>query len=77
VIRGNVVLNSLKVAACALSGPSFALIDDIRNATREAHDTQLHTRRLQEGTTSPWRLEDGMLLRATRIFVLDHKDLCH
>lgn len=68
---------SLKAAACALSGPSFALIDDIRTATREAHDTQLHTRCLQEGTASPWRLEDGLLLRATRIFLLDHNDLCH
>lgn len=61
-----------------LSGPSFTLIDDIRIATKEAPDVQLLSRRLQEGTlTGPWRLENGLLLHAARIFVPDHNDLRH
>ncbi|WVZ84581.1 LOW QUALITY PROTEIN: hypothetical protein U9M48_031604 [Paspalum notatum var. saurae] len=68
----------LMAAACALSGPSFALIHEIRTATRESPDAQLLTRRLQEGELpSPWRLEHGLLLHAARIFVPDHGDLCH
>ncbi|WVZ80266.1 hypothetical protein U9M48_027757 [Paspalum notatum var. saurae] len=66
------------VAACAISGPSFALLDDIRAAVREAVDAQALLRRLQDGDLdSPWRLEDGLLLHAARIFVPDFGDLRH
>ncbi|WVZ93531.1 hypothetical protein U9M48_039502 [Paspalum notatum var. saurae] len=66
------------VAACAISGPSFALLDDIRAAVREAADAQALLRCLQDGDLdSPWRLEDGLLLHAARIFVPDFGDLRH
>ncbi|WVZ49483.1 hypothetical protein U9M48_000841 [Paspalum notatum var. saurae] len=37
-----------EAAACALSNPSYALIDDIRTTTKENPDAQLLTRRLQD-----------------------------
>ncbi|WVZ49479.1 hypothetical protein U9M48_000837 [Paspalum notatum var. saurae] len=55
-----------EAGACALSDPSFALIDDIRTATKEAPDAQLFTRRLQEGRAAVARSPD---------FVPDHGDL--
>ncbi|WVZ69650.1 hypothetical protein U9M48_018405 [Paspalum notatum var. saurae] len=64
--------------ACSLSGPSFAFLDEIHAATREAPDAQALTRRLQDGELpSPWRLEDGLLLHAARIFIPDHGTLRH
>jgi len=65
-------------AACAVSGPTFALLDDIRTAVREAPDAQLLLQRLQDGALpEPWRLEGGLLLHAARIFVPDYGDLRH
>lgn len=70
--------DDVRAAACALFGPSFALNNDIHTSTREAPDAQLLTYRLQEGTLSdPWRLEDGLLLHTSRIFVPVHNDLRH
>jgi hypothetical protein len=62
----------------ALSGPTFALIDDIRRATAAAADAQQLLQSLQAGELQPpWRLDDGLLLHGTRIFVPDHDDLHH
>ena len=71
-----VELDSSPGAACVLSGPSFALIDDIRRATATAEDAQLLRRRLEAGELSaPWRVDDGLLLHGRRLFVPDHTDL--
>jgi len=60
----------------ALSGPSFALLEEIRNATSTTDAAQHLFQRLQEGTLeAPWRLEDGLFLHGSRIFVPDHGDL--
>jgi hypothetical protein len=60
----------------ALSGPSFALLEEIRNATSTTDAAQHIFQRLQEGTLEvPWRLEDGLFLHGSRIFVPDHGDL--
>ena len=65
-------------AACVLSEPSFALIDNIRRATTTAEDAQLLRRRLEAGELSaPWRVDDGLLLHGRRLFVPDHADLRH
>ena len=73
-----VELDSSPGAACVLSGPSFALIDDIRRATATAEDAQLLRRRLEAGELSaPWRVDDGLLLHGRRLFVPDHADLRH
>lgn len=42
--------DDVRTTVCALSGPSFALNNDIHTSTREAPDAQLLTCRLQEGT---------------------------
>jgi len=58
-----VELDSSPGAACILSGPSFALIDDIRRATATVEDAQLLRRQLEAGELSaPWRVDDGLLL---------------
>ena len=63
-------------AACALSGPSFAFLDDVRRATREAEDAQNLLQQLAVGAlAAPWRLDGGLLLHGSRIFVPDHGDL--
>jgi hypothetical protein len=60
----------------ALSGPSFTLVDDIQRAISNIGDAQHLLQRLHEGTLeAPWRLEDGLLLHGSRIFVPDHGDL--
>lgn len=41
-------------------------------------DAQLLLWRLEAGELrAPWRFDDRLLLHGTRIFVLDHGDLCH
>ena len=66
------------VAVHALSGPTFALLDDIRRATVTAPDGQQLLQQLRAGELSePWHLDDGLLLHGSRIFVLDHGDLRH
>jgi hypothetical protein len=63
---------------CIRSGPSFALIDDIRRATATAEDAQGLRQRLDVGElAAPWRLADGLLLHGRRLFVPDHGDLRH
>jgi hypothetical protein len=63
---------------CIRSGPSFALIDDIRRATSTAEDAQGLRQRLDAGELeAPWRLADGLLLHGRRLFVPDHSDLHH
>ena len=64
--------------AHALSGPTFALFDDIRRATIAATDAQQLLHRLQAGELpAPWHFDDGLLLHGSRIFVPDHDDLRH
>jgi len=68
--------DSMEGAACALSGPSFAFLDDVRRATREAEDAQHLLQQLAAGAlAAPWRLDGGLLLHGSRIFVPDHGDL--
>ena len=59
--------------------PSFSqTILDIRRATAIAVDAQLLLRRLEAGDLQgPWRLDDGLLLHGSRLFVPDHGDLRH
>jgi hypothetical protein len=65
-------------AASALSGPSFAFLDDVRRATREAEDAQHLLQQLADGAlAAPWRMDGGLLLHGGRIFVPDHGDLRH
>jgi hypothetical protein len=66
------------VAVTALSGPSFAYIDDVRHATATAPDAVLLQERLRAGELdAPWREAAGLLLHGTRIFVPDFGDLRH
>jgi len=65
-------------AAVAVSGPSFDLLDAIRRATATAPDGQRLLQQLQAGELAePWRLDSGLLLHGSRIFVPDHGDLRH
>jgi len=65
-------------AALALSGPSFALLDDIRRAQEATHDSQQLLAQHRAGELeAPWRLVDGLLLHGSRVFVPDHGDLRH
>jgi hypothetical protein len=65
-------------AALALSGPSFAFLDDIRRATTTSPNSSRLCQQLQDGTlTAPWRLEDGLLLHGSRVYVPNHGDLQH
>jgi len=65
-------------AAHALSGPTFALFDDIRRATTAAADAQQLLQRLQAGELpAPLHFDDGLLLHGSRIFIPDHEDLRH
>ncbi|WVZ83440.1 hypothetical protein U9M48_030586 [Paspalum notatum var. saurae] len=67
---------SVGAVAGVLSGPSFALIDDIRVGTKEAPDAQFLASRLQEGELpSPWRREDGLLLHAAPVFCVKPRRL--
>jgi hypothetical protein len=63
-------------AAAALSGPSFAYLDDVRRATAAAPDAVLLLERLQASEIgAPWHVDGGLLLHGTRIFVPDSGDL--
>ena len=65
-------------AMCVRSGPSFALIGAIRQATASATDAQDLRQRLDAGALeAPWHLADGLLLHGRRLFVPDHDDLRH
>ena len=62
--------------ALALSGPTFALLDEVRRATADTPDGRKLLEQLQAGELSaPWRLYDGLLLHGSRVFVPDHGDL--
>jgi len=70
--------SSVGAAMCARSGPTFAFIDDIRRAMATAADAQLLLRHLEAGDLQgPWRLDDGLHLHGSRLFVPDHGDLRH
>ena len=76
--RDTAVGDSEGAALCIRSGPSFALIDNIRRATADATDAQLLRQCLDAGDLEePWRLADGLLLHGRRLFMLDHGDLHH
>jgi hypothetical protein len=63
---------------CIRSGPSFALIDDIRRATSTVEDAHGLRQRLDAGELeAPWHLADGLLLHGRRLFMPDHGDLRH
>jgi hypothetical protein len=65
-------------AACALSGPSFAFLNDVRCATREAEDAQHLLQQPADGAlAASWCLDGGLLLHGGRIFIPDHGDLRH
>jgi hypothetical protein len=65
-------------ALCALLGPSFVFVDDVRRAMMTAADAQLLLWRLEAGDLpGPWRLDDGLLLHGSHTFVPDHGDLRH
>jgi hypothetical protein len=54
------------VAAAALSGPSFAYIDDVQRATATVPDAMLLQERLRAGELdTPWRDGAGLLLHGT------------
>jgi hypothetical protein len=62
----------------ALSGPTFSFIDHIRAATGTADDSRHLLQRLQDGDlAAPWRLEDGLLLHGSRVYMPEHGDLHH
>jgi hypothetical protein len=64
--------------ACALLGPSFAFLNDMRRATREVKDAQHLLQQLADGAlAAPWRMDGGLLLHGGRIFIPDHGDLRH
>ena len=63
-------------AMAALSGPSFAFLDDVRRATAAAPDAVLLLERLRAGElTAAWREDAGLLLHGSHIFVPDISDL--
>lgn len=58
--------------------PSFAFLDDIRRAVSVAADAQQLVHRIRDGELGAlWRLEDGLLLHGSRLFIPDHGDLRH
>jgi hypothetical protein len=61
--------------ALAISGLTFAFLDELRAATLQDAEASRLTQRLQAGELGPpWRLADG-LLHGKRIFVPDTADL--
>ena len=65
-------------AAVALSGPSFAYLDDVRRATATAPDALLLQERFRAGElAAPWREDAGLLLHGSRIFVPNFGNLRH
>jgi hypothetical protein len=66
------------MAALAISGPTFSLLDDIRRALAAAPDDQHFLQQLRDDVlVAPWRLVDELLLHGTRIFVSNYDDLRH
>jgi hypothetical protein len=62
---------------CVGSSPTFAFLDDMRQATARAPDAQEMLRRLGVGELqAPWRF-DGGLLHDSHVFLPDHDDLRH
>jgi hypothetical protein len=62
----------------ALSGPSFAFLDEIRRGGAAAPDAVLLQERLRAGELlAPWHEDSGLLLHGTRVFVPDFGDLRH
>jgi hypothetical protein len=62
--------------ALAISGPTFAFLDELRAATLQDAEASRLTQHLQAGELgAPWRLADGLLLHGKRIFVPDTADL--
>jgi hypothetical protein len=66
------------MAALAISGPTFSLLDDIRRALAAAPHGQHLLQQLRDGVlAAPWGLVDGLLLHGTHIFVPNYDDLRH
>jgi hypothetical protein len=64
--------------AAALSGPSFAFLDEIHRGGAAALDAALLQERLRAGELpAPWHEDAGLLLYGTCVFVLDFSDLRH
>jgi hypothetical protein len=63
--------------ALAISGLTFAFLDELRAATLQDAEASRLTQRLQAGELgAPWRLaDDGLLLHGKLIFVPDTTDL--
>jgi hypothetical protein len=60
----------------AISGPSFAFLEDVRRATAAATDTQQLLGRLRAGDLgAPWCEDAGLLLHGRHIYVPDSGDL--
>jgi hypothetical protein len=65
-------------AMCVRSSPTFAFLDNVRQATTRAPDAQEMLRRLGAGELqAPWRFDGGLLLHGIRVFLLNHDDLRH
>jgi hypothetical protein len=65
-------------AAMVVFGPTFFLLEDIQHATSLAPDGQRLQQQLQAGEIGePWRLDHGLLLHGSRVYMLDHGDLRH
>jgi hypothetical protein len=65
-------------AAAALSGPSFAFLDEIRRGGAAAPDAVLLQECLCAGELpASWHEDSGLLLHGTRVFVPDFGDLRH
>ena len=63
-------------AVFAVSGPSFALLDEIRRATTTAPDSCALLDQLRAGELGdPWHVVDGLLLHGSRVWVPDYGDL--
>jgi hypothetical protein len=63
---------------CVCSSPTFAFLDDVRQAMARAPDVEEMLRRLGAGELpAPWRFDGGLLLHGSRVFLPDHDDLRH
>jgi hypothetical protein len=64
--------NEDAVAAFTLSGPSFALYDDIRAATTDDPVARgLLQQQATDALEAPWSTADGFLLHGKRVYVPD------
>jgi hypothetical protein len=65
-------------AVTAMSGPSFAFLDEIHREGAAAPDAVLLQERLRAGELlAPWHEDSGLLLHGTRVFVPNFDDLHH